>query len=330
MTSDLRAALLGALAMSFVGSSVAVSAALTDSPLLTGQGLRYAVAAGLLLLLARRAGVRIQRPRGAEWSWLAGVAVTGLAVFNVAIVRAVEHAEPAAVAVAVACAPVLIGLLGPVLEGRVPHARVVAAAVVVTAGSVLVEGAGRADAVGIGWAVVALLCEAAFTLLAVPVLPRLSPWGVSVHAVWIAAAMLLVTGLVAEGPTAALRITGREAAALVWLAVVVTAAAFVLWYGAVASLGSGRAALLCGIAPVSAALVGAVTTGHVPGPYVWLGIGVVLAGLAVGMAPSRRMHAPTRATASGGSSSRASAASSPARAASSPATGAAGRASRSG
>ncbi len=322
-TVERAAALRGALAMSFVGSSVAVSAALVDSPLLTGQGLRYALAALLLLLLARRAGAVVRRPRGAEWGWLAGVAVTGLALFNVAIVRAVEHAEPAAVAVAVACAPVLIGLIGPALEGRVPHARVVVAAVVVTGGSVLVEGAGRADAVGVAWAVVALLCEAAFTLLAVPVLPRLSPWGVSVHAVWIAAVMLLVGGALVEGPTATLRLDARELAALLWLAVVVTAAAFVLWYGAVAALGSGRAALLCGVAPVSAAAVGAVTTGHVPGPFVWLGIVVVLAGLALGLAPSR-------VRASGGSSCSASAASSPGRGASSPAAAAAGRASRCG
>ena len=193
----------------------------------------------------------------------------------------------------------------------------------VTGGSVLVEGAGRADAVGVAWAVVALLCEAAFTLLAVPVLPRLSPWGVSVHAVWIAAVMLLVGGVLVEGPTAALRLDARELAALLWLAVVVTAAAFVLWYGAVAALGSGRAALLCGVAPVSAAAVGAVTTGHVPGPFVWLGIGVVLAGLALGLAPNR-------VRASGGSSCSASAASSPDRGASSPAAAAAGRASRCG
>jgi hypothetical protein len=44
--------------------------------------------------------------------------------------------------------------------------------VVVTAGSALVEGAGRTDPVGVAWSAVALCCEAAFTLLAVPVLPR--------------------------------------------------------------------------------------------------------------------------------------------------------------
>ncbi|HQU41494.1 MAG TPA: hypothetical protein PK867_01725, partial [Pirellulales bacterium] len=46
---------------------------------------------------------------------------------------------------------------------------------------------------------VALACEAGFTLLAVPVLGRLGAWGVSLHAVWIAALMLAALGLVGEG-----------------------------------------------------------------------------------------------------------------------------------
>ena len=100
-----------------------------------------------------------------------------------------------------------------------------------------------------------------------------------------AIAMLLVAGVLVEGPGAVLRLDAGDLAALAWLAVVVTAAAFVLWYGAVASLGSGRAALLCGIAPMSAAAAGAVTVGHLPGPLVWCGMLVVLGGLALGLAP---------------------------------------------
>lgn len=287
-TSTATHVLRGGLGMVFVGSSVAVSATLVDAPLLTGQALRYAVAAGLLLLLARLSGARLVVPRGREWAWFVGVAATGLVLFNVAIVRGVEHAEPAAIAVAVACAPVLIALLGPALEGRLPQGRVVAAAVVVTAGAVVVEGTGHAEPAGVAWAVVALLCEAGFTLLALPVLRRHSPWGVSVHSVWIAAAMLAVLGVVTEGPTAVTRLDAADLLALAHLAVVVTAAAFVLWYGAVAGLGAGRAALLCGIAPVSAALLGIVTTGRVPGPGVWVDIAVVLAGLTIGLSSPRR------------------------------------------
>ena len=273
----------GTAGMVIVGSSVGVSRTLVDAPLFTAQTLRYWAAVLILLLVARCAGVRIVAPRGREWCWLCGIAATGLVLFNVAVVRGVERAEPAVIAVAVACAPVLISVIGPLLEGRRPTRRLLAAAGVVTAGSVLVAGLGRADLVGVGWAVVALLCEAGFTLLALPVLGRLGPWGVSVHAVWIAALMLTVLGVTVEGPAVIGSITAGQWLAIGYLAVMVTAVAFLLWYFAVSALGSGRAALLTGVAPVAAAVSGIVLGAGMPGAPVWLGIGVVITGLGVGL-----------------------------------------------
>jgi drug/metabolite transporter (DMT)-like permease len=280
----------GVLAMTFVGSSVGVSAALIDAPLLTAQGLRYAAAAIILVALARVRRVPIIAPRGAEWAWLGGVAATGLMVFNVAIVRGVAHAEPVVIAVAVACAPILLGVLGPLLEQRLPHGRVVAAAVVVTAGGLLVEGTGRADAEGVAWAVVALLCEAGFTLLAVPVLARLGAWSVSVHAVWLGALGFVVLAPALEGADAITRLRTDDLLAVVFLAVLVTAAAFVLWYSSVRALGAARAGLLTGIAPVAAALAGIALGGPPPRATVWIGVTVVAAGLTIGLAssPARR------------------------------------------
>ncbi|CAI9401720.1 hypothetical protein HIDPHFAB_00666 [Nocardioides sp. T2.26MG-1] len=273
----------GALAMSFVGSSVGVSDALVDAPLFAAQGLRYAAAALLLLVVARMVGVRVLAPAGVEWLWLVGVAASGLVLFNVAVVRGVEHAEPAVIAVAVAGAPVAIGLLGPLLEGRAPRAQLLVAAGVVTAGSVLVEGTGATDAAGVGWAAVALACEAGFTLLALPVLVRHGAWGVSVHTVWIATVLLAALSLATEGHDAVSRLERDDVLAVGYLAVVVTTAAFALWYSAVAHLGAGRAALLCGIAPVAAATVGIATTGHWPGLLVWVGLAVIAGGLAIGL-----------------------------------------------
>jgi drug/metabolite transporter (DMT)-like permease len=65
--------------------------------------------------------------------------------------------------------------------------------------------------------------------------------------------------------------------------VFVTALAFVLWYGAVAALGPGRAGLLTGVVPVAAAGLGAALGGPLPGPAVWAGIALVGAGLALGV-----------------------------------------------
>jgi drug/metabolite transporter (DMT)-like permease len=173
---------LAAAAMVCVGSSVAVSQTIVEAPLFTLQAVRYALAAVLLLVLARVNGRRLPRPRGWEWAWLGGVAATGLVLFNVGIVRGVEHAEPAVIGVAVAAVPLVLAVAGPLAARIRPAGVVVGGAAVVSAGAALVSGAGRTDAVGLGWAAVVLGCEAAFTLLAVPVLGRLGPWAVSLHA----------------------------------------------------------------------------------------------------------------------------------------------------
>jgi len=188
---------------------------------------------------------------------------------------------------------VLISVIGPLLEGRHPAPRLMAAAAVVTAGGVLVAGTGRADSTGVFWAVVALGCEAGFTLLAVPVLRRLGPWGVSVHAVWIAAVLLAVLGVTTEGPAAASLLTTEQWLAIGYLAVMVTAVAFLLWYSAVAALGSARAGLLTGVAPVSAAVSGALLGAGLPGAPVWAGMLLVICGLAVGLVGgAARLRAP--------------------------------------
>src|SRR5213082_488618 len=80
----------------------------------------------------------------------------------------------------------------------------------------------------------------AFTLLAVPVLRRHGPIGVSVHTTWIAAAIFAVLGGVREGPGAVTRLSAADWLATGYLAVGVTAVAFVLWYTSVGRLGAGR------------------------------------------------------------------------------------------
>ena len=265
-----------------VGGSVAVSKTLAGTPVFTAEAVRYGAACLLLVGLARLTGRRLSRPRGAEWLWLSGIAVTGLVVFNLALVEGSGHAEPAVLGVAVACVPALLAVIGPLLEGTRPRSSMVAAALVVTCGAGLVQGLGRTDAIGVAWAATVFGCEAAFTLLALPVLSRHGPWGVSVHATWLATAMFAVLGLAREGPAAVTRLSRPDWLAVAYLAVAVTAAAFVLWYSSVRRLGASRAGLLTGIAPVAAAITGVLLGAPAPRPLVWVGIAVVAAGLVLG------------------------------------------------
>lgn len=269
--------------MTFVGGSVAVSGVLADAPLHTAQALRYAIACALLVGWARMTGRRLHRPRGKEWLWFIGVAVSGLLVFNIALVHGSRHAEPAVLAVAVACVPVALAAIGPMLEGRGPSVRVLGAAVVVSAGAVVVEGLGRADAVGLLWALTVFVCEAGFTLLALPLLGRHGPHGVSVHATWLAAAMFGVLAVGIEGWSAVSAFDVGDILAIGYLAVGVTACAFILWYSCVHALGAGRAGLLTGIAPTAAAVIGIPVMGTLPGQAVWGGIALIAVGLAAGL-----------------------------------------------
>src|ERR1700722_8277510 len=91
----------GAGAMACVGGSVAVSGVLAGAPFCTAEAIRYTAACALLVVFMRRTGRPLLCPAGAEWLWLAAVALTGLGIFNVALVEGARHAGPAALGVAV-------------------------------------------------------------------------------------------------------------------------------------------------------------------------------------------------------------------------------------
>ncbi len=266
-----------------VGGSVAVSGVLANAPFYTAEGARYVLACALLVGFARLVRRALVMPRGTEWLWLCGVAGTGLVAFNVALVEGSRHAEPAVLGVAVASVPSLLAVAGPLIEGTRPRLPAVGAALLVTCGAGLVQGLGRTDVIGIACAAVVFGSECAFTLLALPVLRRHGPVGVSVHATWLAGAMFTGLGLLREGPGALSRLDPDEWLAAGYLSVAVTAIAFVLWYSCVGRIGASRAGLLTGVAPVAAALTGVLLGGPAPKPLVWAGIVVVAAGLAVGL-----------------------------------------------
>ncbi len=239
-----------------VGSGITVSADLVDYPVFAAQALRYTMATLVLFAGARLVGRRIPLPRGRDWLWLIALAASGQALYNVAVVQAVRAAEPAAVAVFVGAVPLLLTLADSIRSRTRPKPAMIVGVVLVVAGAALVQGGGRTSIGGIGWSMVALACEAAFTLLAVPLLSRIGPLGVSAHTCWIAAAQLLAIAMAINGRAAVPMPAASEAFAIGYLAVVLTAMAFVLWYTAVKRLGPATAGLFAGLIPIAGAATG--------------------------------------------------------------------------
>jgi drug/metabolite transporter (DMT)-like permease len=278
---------IGAAAgMAIVGSSFAVLDTLRAYPQSGGQAVRYAVGAVLLMALARR----LPRPTGRQLTRLALLAASGLAAFNLLVLAAEASMDPGSVGVIVATVPVLLALAGPLQDGRRPEKRVVGAAALVAIGAAAVQGlGGEVTAAGVAAAVGAVACEAAFSLLAAPLLRPLGPVAVSAWAAILAVPMLLAGGLVLDGPAELLRVpTLEETLGLAWLTVGVTVIAFLLWYSAVRALGVERTGLFTGVLPVSALVIGALlgradlTAGRLAGAL------LVGAGIAAGMLAARR------------------------------------------
>ncbi|GAA1248631.1 hypothetical protein GCM10009665_44380 [Kitasatospora nipponensis] len=261
-----RGALSAGAATLAAGSSAAVSPLISHFPLLAGQFWRYLVAALVLLALCRRG--RDQRASSRSWGVLTVrqwgrillLAATGMAGFNLCLLHAVRGADPAAVGTVVGASPVLLALLGPVLDPltdrRRPHSRLLGAAVLVSVGLAVARSAGSATPTGLLWAAGALGCECCFSLLAVELLALLGPLRLSALAC-LATALLTGAGALAVEGRAALRLPGgAELPALAYLALVVTSLAFVLWYSAVELLGVERTGLFVGLLPLGALLAG--------------------------------------------------------------------------
>jgi len=265
------------LTCAILGGSFTVSRSIVDYPILTGQALRYLLAAiALFALLTRSAWVR---PTARELGRLTLVAGIGLVAFNVLLLVALRHADPAVIGTVVGVSPVLLALLGPLQERRRPAPRLVAAAVVVFAGAALVEGFGHADRPGLLAATGVLGCEAAFSLLAAPLLPRLGAVRVSAWSTALAVPLLL--GLLVIFPERQRLPSVGEAGSLAFLGLVLTVVAFVCWYSGVAGLGVDRAGVYVGLVPVFALLTLSIVDRSAPGPGRVAGVLLVAVGLVI-------------------------------------------------
>jgi drug/metabolite transporter (DMT)-like permease len=168
--------------------------------------------------------------------------------------------------------------------------RIVAAAAVVVAGTALVEGTGRTTTVGLLGTAGALVGEILFSLLAAVVLPRLGAVRVAAYSCGLAVPLLVVGALVAGEPAAWRLPTPTEAGALVYLAGLMTVAAFVVWFIGLERLGVERAGMLVGLMPVATLATAAVMATAWPGPGPALGVLTVAAGLAFGLTGPTPAH----------------------------------------
>jgi drug/metabolite transporter (DMT)-like permease len=281
----------GALACVIVGGSVPVTGMLEAYPVLSGQAIRYGLAGLILLAFAWP----LPRPSPRDLLSLIGLAASGMLGFNACLLIAQRYAEPGFLAALLGGTPLILALLGR----RRPAASAVAGAALGVTGVVVLTGGGSWHGPGLLLGVLAMLCEASFTLLAVGVVRRLGAAAVSTWSCFLAAVIGGALGTATGGSSAWHMPHVREIMALVILAVVVTAIAFCCWYRAVSGLGADRAGVLIGLMPVSGLVVSVALGAQELTAASVVGVAVVTAGCVVGLSarrgPSAARPAPRRA-----------------------------------
>jgi drug/metabolite transporter, DME family len=276
--------LLAALCFGTTGTAQALGPGGID-PAAVGAA-RIACGGALLVVFARL----VRRGGGMAWARGAGgVVLTGaaaVAAYQASFFAAVDDTGVAVgTIVALGSAPAITGALEWALHGRRPPARWAAATALASAGVALLALAGGGDAgispLGVGLAVLAGGSYAAYTLAS----KRLLDDGHAPEAVMAAlfglGAVVLAPVLVLSGP--GWLATGGGLALVLFLGVVPTAIAYVLFARGLRSLDASEAATITLAEPVTAAALGVfvlgerVTGGGAIGAVLVLGALVLLA-----------------------------------------------------
>lgn len=290
-----------ATACLLVGSSFSAAHLLNHYPYATGQALRYAIAAVVLLAVIRvqnrsknraaavtTATATASKLTPRNYLRIALVAATGAVGFNLAILAAERSAEPAVPGVVVGCSPLVVAVLVPLLARRRPSARLAGAALLVVAGAAVVQGFGHTTLAGLAFSLLALAGEVCFSLIAVPLLRLISPLTLSAYISLAAAAESAVVALGSSRLRAVQLPTVPETVALLWQALPVTVLAFCLWYAGLRRLGPERAQLFVGLMPIAAAACAPALGAGSLGWAQLTGSGLVCTGVVLGSSSARR------------------------------------------
>lgn len=236
-----------------------------------------ALALGVILLVRRKGGAARQVALHK-----ALLAATCMAAYQVLFFAGVEATGVAVgTVVGIGSAPVAAGLLGLLFRAERPDWRWVTATLLAVAGSVLLisaRGEMHVDPMGLALAVGAGLAYATFSLVSKDLLQQ-QPVEVVMTVVFGLGALLLFPLLFTQPLAWALE--ARGAAVVLWLGVMATALAYLLFGIGLRHTAVSTAITLSLAEPLTAGLLGVLLLGEQLSAAGWAGLALILAGLVV-------------------------------------------------
>lgn len=285
-TSRLPALACLATGMGIVGTSVTANKYLVGHiPIMLALEIRFLVAAVVLLAIVGTVESGLPRIPGRLHLILGAQALFGVVAFNILILQGLDMTTATVSGIITAATPAVIAIMSFLLGDRLSPVAWIGVLLTIS-GVVLVnllaspsEDIARRPVLGAALVFLAVVGEAAYTILGRRVTRHLTPIATATWMCIYGAAMFLpfaVSDLRDFHPSS---VPGSTWVAIAYLSIVVTVAAFVLWFKGLSSISASTAGAFTGMIPITA-IISATLLLHEPvGIAHLVGITCVLGGI---------------------------------------------------
>jgi len=239
---------------------------------------------GFLILLPIALAMKSRWPRGRDWIAVVLLGVLFFFAFSVLFNLAYSYTTAARGALTLSTMPLTTMLVGAALGVEKITLRKSVGVLIAMAGVFLALMLGLADAPQDAWRgelvmFAATLCMSFYNVWSRPFIARSDPLTFLTAGMGAAALVLLIWAIAIHGFEAAAQFNRSQWLAVVYLGVMGSAGAFILWVFALSRTSPTKTAVTITVNPVFASIVGAMAIGEGIGLNLIAGLAAVLAGI---------------------------------------------------
>lgn len=290
MSSRTLAYLELTLAMTIVGSSVIVGKIITAHiPVFLASTLRLAIGLPILGILTHRTGFNWRTLRAGDYLALFLQALTGIVMFNVLLLYALDYTSAANSGIITSMTPAVIGVISWLFL-RERLSLTIGGGIALTVCGILAinvfspadgGAAGSAPLLGNLLVFGAVIGEALFTIFRKLTARRISPLANAALVTVFGLLIFLPFGLYEAVSFDFSSLTSGDLVALLYYGFGVTTAAYILWFSGVEKVPASTAAVFTGVLPISTVILAVVILGEPSTIAHLVGLACVLGGIAL-------------------------------------------------
>lgn len=258
-------------------------------PIFLASGIRFGIAAAVLLIWLQIKEGGFPRIERKEWCWLTLQSFAGVFLFSICLLVGVRFTTAMEAGILTATTPALVAVLSVWLL-KEKWERSLGAGLLLAIGGVAILKfhAGFSDTqVTFSWlgnflVMMAVAGEALFTVVGKILSPRLSPLAISTAVAGIGFLCFFPFAIVQAWTFDFSSLTGLDLFLLLYHALIVTVLAFFLWYTGVSRVRGSVSGLFTAVMPLTAVLLSVMVLGEALTHSHLIGMALVLAGIAAG------------------------------------------------